>query len=262
MSKLLIGADPEVFVKDIKTEQIQSSIGVLPGSKKKPYRTKHGFVHKDNVLAEFSVKPSGTKTEFVVNVEASLYDVDMLLKKKGKTFAILASYELDEEYTSHYLANEFGCEADYNVWELDAYDRIFNSGQFGNLRTAGGHIHIGFPAEVTMELQISVVKACEYYIGLPSVFMDKDTVRKSLYGASGSFRPKPYGIEYRVPSNFWLSSRILRGWIFNQAIHAYKNYHVMDALPKDAVEEIRDTINKNDIVRAYQLCDYYGINYV
>lgn len=262
MSNLLIGADPEVFVADIVTGEIQSSIGVFPGTKTKPHKTKYGLVHKDNVLAEFSVKPSQIRSEFFMSVKNMLAVVDRLLSKHGKTYVIKASHELNEEYTSHYLAKRFGCVPDFNVWELDAYERVFNSGQFGNLRTAGGHIHIGFPHKVTMETQIEVVKACEFYIGLPSVFMDKDTVRKSLYGASGSFRPKEYGIEYRVPSNFWLKSNDLINWIYRAASRAYNEKHVITYLSEADLKEIRDTINNNDEDKALKLCDKYGVAYV
>ena len=31
-------------------------------------------------------------------------------------------------------------------------------------------------------------------------------MRRELYGAPGSFRPKPYGMEYRPLSNAWLKN--------------------------------------------------------
>jgi hypothetical protein len=33
----------------------------------------------------------------------------------------------------------------------------------------------------------------------------KDTVRPTMYGALGNFRPKSYGLEYRTLSNSWLN---------------------------------------------------------
>jgi hypothetical protein len=36
---------------------------------------------------------------------------------------------------------------------------------------------------------------------------DSDKKRRELYGALGAYRPKSYGVEYRVLSNAWLESK-------------------------------------------------------
>ena len=44
---------------------------------------------------------------------------------------------------------------------------------------------------------------------------DRDPLRRELYGKAGAFRPKPYGVEYRTPSNIWIRSRDMRRCIFD-----------------------------------------------
>jgi len=262
MRNLLVGADPEVFVQDIETKEICSSIDILPGTKEDPYKTKHGYVHRDNVLAEINVKPANNPTDFCKNVQNVLCDLKELLKERGKTYSVTTSHELHEKYISHYMAKRFSCDPDFNVWRLEDPPRIINSEDAGSLRTAGGHIHLGFPEEINMDNQLRVVKSCELYIGLPSVIMDKDKKRRSLYGSSGSFREKEYGIEYRVPSNFWLKEYYYMQWIFKAASNAWANRYEVDYLNEEQCKEIQHTINNNDIKNAKKLCNEYGISYV
>lgn len=259
MQQLLVGADVEVFVQDIESGVIESSIGIIPGSKDKPYKTKHGFIHKDNVLAEFNMPPADNRTAFRSNVLNVLADLKKVLAKQGKTYAIEASYILEDRYLNHYRAKRFGCDPDFNVWELHSPPRIIDSGLAGNLRTAGGHIHLGFPEKVTMEEQIMVAKSCELHIGLPSVILDNDTERKKLYGVSGVFRHKPYGIEYRVPSNFWIKNKELIDWAFKAAVYSYYSREYVLELTNEDTAEIQRTINNNDKDSAYQLCATHNI---
>ena len=44
-----------------------------------------------------------------------------------------------------------------------------------------------------------------------------------MYGAKGAFRPKHYGVEYRVPSNAWLRYPALHKWMFNITRTVYSN---------------------------------------
>ena len=46
-------------------------------------------------------------------------------------------------------------------------------------------------------------------MGLRTRSWDSDTNRMKLYGAAGACRVKPYGVEYRVPSNKWLADEQL-----------------------------------------------------
>jgi hypothetical protein len=66
-----------------------------------------------------------------------------------------------------------------------------------------------------MSACIALAKQLDYYLGIPSLIYDDGVKRRTLYGAPGAFRPKPYGMEYRVLSNAWLRSEGLMRWVFN-----------------------------------------------
>ena len=40
-----------------------------------------------------------------------------------------------------------------------------------------------------------------------------------MYGCAGAFRPKKYGMEYRVPSNYWIKNNKTIESVFNIAHH-------------------------------------------
>jgi len=59
---------------------------------------------------------------------------------------------------------------------------------------------------------LDTVKMLDLFVGIPAVLMEQGEnpkLRRRLYGKSGSFRYTPYGLEYRVLSNFWMASPAL-----------------------------------------------------
>ena len=258
MGIITIGADPEVFVKDGITGNIETSWGVVKGSKDKPFKTKHGFLHRDNVLAEMNVDPATTSSEFSTNVTAIMKDLTNMLSKNDKEISIISSNMMDIKYLSHYEAARFGCNTNLNCWDIDKPHKP-SAEEAGELRTASGHIHIGCDFDGALD-QISLAKACEVFIGLPSIAFDQDSLRRTLYGKAGSFRPKPYGVEYTVPSNFWLKNTELMRWVFRAAKAAvvnHKHFHINEAKG----EEIQHTINTCDQQQALKLCNEFGVDY-
>lgn len=255
---ITIGGDPEVFVRDVSSKAIESSIGILRGTKRKPFKTEHGYVHKDNVLAEMNIKPAKSLTQWVDNVQGIMGDLEKLLGDHGKEMAIISSNIMDLKYLEHYEAAHFGCNKNENCWDLLNPIKP-NAEDAGQLRTASGHIHIGFPF-TDMNDQLSAVRACELFIGVGSVAMDGDARRRTLYGKAGSFRPKPYGIEYTVPSNFWLTSEMRMEWIYTAAVLAVKKRKSYSGFILDHKDEIQQTINTCDKTSADKLLRAVGVS--
>lgn len=257
---LTIGGDVEVFVRDKSTKELDSAIYYLQGTKKNPQATAHGFVQYDNVLAEFNIEPADSPARFERNTSNIKQDLQAILLNQGKYIDISASHHMPDHALLHPEARVFGCEPDYNVWALEVEEPI-DALQVGNFRTAGGHIHIGWEemGEITVEEQMRVAKNCDLHLGLPSVLMDDDVKRRSLYGKAGHFRPKPYGIEYRVLSNFWIKSPTTMRWAYKQAVNAFiaGDYN---HTRKDA-RMIERAINTSDKKLAETLLHKYGIEY-
>jgi len=102
-------------------------------------------------------------------------------------------------------AMNFACDPDFDAYAGGA-ERT-NLPDMGRLRTCGGHVHVGgdfkcpdWVAVLFFELGLYTQYGSEYVC--PST-----TLRKNWYGRPGTFRPKPYGIEYRTMGNWWSYSR-------------------------------------------------------
>lgn len=257
MSALTIGHDAEVFVS--KHGTIADAIGLLGGTKESPLKVKQGALQEDNVLAELNIDPASTADEFVDNTNVVMEVLKGMLPD-GYDVVIQSSHHYEKEYLmgAHDQAMEFGCDPDYNCWTLDEND---TSSPLTTLRTAGGHVHIGFPEYVTDTEQVMVMRMCDYLLGLPSVLLDSDTERRSLYGSAGAYRPKPYGAEYRVLSNFWLKDEALMRWVHRQAVDCYNLRHsVKDMQVQLPNMELQRIINTSDKVEAAKWVQALNIN--
>jgi hypothetical protein len=119
-------------------------------------------------------------------------DPDRQLQFAKMSCTVFPSKELQ-----HPGALIFGCEPDFNAWtgQTNPQPIIPKPG----LRSAGGHIHME-----TFQDKRAIIQACDLTVGLATLFLEKTNLRRQIYGKAGAFRPKNYGVEYRVPSNFWI----------------------------------------------------------
>lgn len=237
---ITIGADPEVFLEE--QGKIVSAIGRIGGSKEKPLLVPFGALQEDNVLAEFNIEPVIDVQSFIRNI----YEVQKELQ--NRVFPAKLIYKPSHEFDADYLyscgpmALAFGCVADYDCWtgERNPIPSSPNKG----LRSGGGHIHVGctdYPAQ-------KIAQAMDLYVGTASIQLDKDKTRRELYGKSGAFRRKDYGAEYRVLSNFWLTSEQLITWVYNTTMMAINRIDSMreDMIKIGGLSTIRQCINNSD----------------
>lgn len=246
-----IGADPEVFIVN-KTGKIISSIGKIGGSKKRPRELGNGFfVQEDNVLMEFNIPPASSKEEFSTNIEVAKAMLEKLLPEDHSILvAPSAMLEPDQLYGK---AFQFGCDSDINAWS-GQQNPLCKAPKTG-LRSGGGHVHVGIN-DISM---IDLVKAMDLHIGVPSVLVDTDVDRRSLYGKAGAFRYKDFGVEYRTPSNFWIQSKELCDRVYDGVAKSIEFVKANKVITDEMGEMIQEAINTSDRALAVGLLHEYKI---
>jgi len=156
----------------------------------------------------------------------------------------------------HPLAFTFGCEPDFNAWTGEENPKPKPPHPF--MRSAGGHVHI----ETDLDPKL-VGRACDLFMGVPAVLMDNGAERKKLYGKAGAIRFKPYGVEYRTLSNFWIFDEKLIRWVWKNSKRALTEIkkgqdYFPESLDVDG-EKIQHCINNNDVKLAKELVKEYNI---
>jgi hypothetical protein len=251
------GCDPEMFLKDDKGVP-QSAYGIIPGTKQEPFKVEGGTVQVDGMAAEIGTDPAESFDEWNGHIVAVLRQLKEMLPS-GWGLGLEPSVRFSQEIMDAQpeTAKELGCDPDYNAWtgEVNPYPDTLNN---PCLRTFSGHLHIGWTEKniVTDELHVGncrdLVKQMDWFLGAWSVQKDPDKTRRQLYGKAGAFRPKPYGVEYRVLSNFWLKSKDSRRDVWNrtQAAIASMRENEMSKVHPNYSDEIVEIINasKRDAV--------------
>jgi hypothetical protein len=222
MNKILLGADPELFMRNPNTGDFVSAHGLVPGTKHEPHKVPYGAVQIDGTALEFNIEPAATVEEFSRNINAVRKTIAGYVPGYNVVAEPVAIYNKDYfDWDVPGSAKELGCDPDYCGWTLEVNPRPEPGER--PMRTAAGHIHIGWTDGADIfdkdhfEQCARVARQMDYYLGVHSLLWDKDGTRRELYGKAGAFRPKPYGVEYRVLSNRWLTSDGLIRWVYNQA---------------------------------------------
>jgi len=226
---ILIGADPELFVK--KAGKLISGFNLIPGTKEEPHKVERGAVQVDGMALEFNVDPSTNADEFCSSIDAVIAQLQELVPDCELVAEPVAHFgkELMDEQPAE--AVELGCDPDYTAYDTGLQENPIPD-VTADFRTGAGHIHIGWCEDVDphssdhVEMCKSLVRNLDLLIGVPFLLFDTDHKRRELYGKAGSFRPKPYGCEYRVLSNKWVGNEEITRWIYKQihiAIDALKS---------------------------------------
>jgi hypothetical protein len=262
-NKITIGADPEMFLINKTTKEPISAEGIINGTKEEPFpiTDKGHFLQLDNVMCEYCIPPSENLNDFIHNINFVKLFLETELNKINISLDIVASKVFYKNQLNTENAMRFGCDPDYNAYTKEK-NEIINDEIISkiNFRSAGGHIHVGYenPNE---ENSLSIIKAMDLFLGVPSILMDSDKKRRSLYGKAGAYREKPYGFEYRTLSCFWTKNDDLIKWAYENTIEAINFIEKNGNNPFNKLTEemIQKAINNQDEVLCRQLISEYKI---
>lgn len=269
-----LGCDPELFVTNLEGMP-RSAHGLIPGTKEAPHKVNKGAVQVDGMALEFNIDPVESEDEWVDNISTVMRELRAMVPEDYK-FKITPSVNFNHKHLSAQPeeAKELGCMPD-----LNAYTMQENPRPNGNttLRTASGHIHIGFTEGADPKDEEHIIRCCtlakhlDFYLGLRSLEWDRDQTRRRLYGNPGAVRIKPYGVEYRVLSNAWLEKEELVRFVYKQTLACIEDLKTNGALktverafrlpPVDPYDMVKKDIDRGRVFYARTL-DPHRLNKV
>lgn len=248
----LIGADPELFIFDKAAQQHVSAYGQLPGDKRNPFVVDKGAVQVDGLAFEFNIQPAADLETFIENITAVTGTMQRLVEAKSKSYElrITPTAVFPREYFDKLPmdAKKLGCDPDYDAYTGEENVPPETTESF---RTGSGHLHVGWTDfksagdQDHFEACRVAARQLDYGLYTPSLLWDDDTKRRKLYGRIGSFRQKPYGVEWRPLSNSWVSDVELQAWVFKASKHSMGlmtngAFLEKDSFLKSCVDEIRN----------------------
>lgn len=260
-NQFAIGADPEIFVAD--QSGLRSIIGTIGGTKENPrplMELGDGFaVQEDNVALEFNIPASRSRADFIHNILTAREFLNSLVQDSfGLHLVNTSAAEFPAEELTHPKALEFGCDPDFNAWTRRKNPRP--KADSAALRSCGGHVHIGYQFK-DKDQALEAIRGMDLMLGVPSILMDRGELRKKLYGKAGAFRYKPYGVEYRTLSNFWVFDEKLIGWVYDNTAKVLNAVQSGDSFLQYA-DVITSCINNNDKDLAAKLVQQFNLEVV
>jgi len=241
----IVGNDVEFFLQDVD-KKIVPAWDLIGGTKSHPLKVNGGYVSEDGISAEVSTTPAANEQEFVENLTTIITSLKEIVEPVRLKLLTSASVVLDKELLSNPSSKIVGCDEDYDPWGRKITINKRPTYARKDFRCSGGHVHVSHPIFMHDEWRRVGAQLFDIYLGLPAVLLDRDINRRSMYGNPGAHRPTSYpdgscGIEYRVLSNFWVSSETLQRWVYRQTIRM-----VEDLLQRE--KEGNYKVNREDVL--------------
>lgn len=232
---ITLGADPEFFLRDTRTGQVEPAIGLLGGTKDKPVQipgAPSGFtMQEDNVMVEFNIPPCQDEYSFAENIRVAvrLLDDHVTRVSDGRLERDMrASRLFAHTNLTHDQARQFGCSPDFDAYRqgqpFEAVSPLALEEREGAWRFAGGHVHVGYNGVLDYDIPHFVVAHfMDLFLGSRMVSYEaQQGKRGELYGLPGRFRPTSYGIEYRSLSNLWIHDQSISAEVGMHALQAFQ----------------------------------------
>ena len=260
-----VGHDAEFFVSD-NSGNIVPVCEKVGGTKSKPLDLEGSCygttIQEDGVALELGMSPVHP-LEFSGIAYHSVLEASAWLLKKGLSVQhAISSHEFAPELLSKYpQANEIGCMPDRNAWERGQKRMPILIGDLGNNRFTGGHLHFSYECEGTgvshkakngtptwAIVQMLDALALSFWAYYDAKLQSK---RAAFYGLPGLYRNKPYGLEYRTPTNHSVIGN--ESYVNDFIIRCSTVVQACAELSAHKVREFYDTIPWPDVARMLDL---------
>jgi len=241
-----VGSDPEFFF--IRDGEVVPSAEVLPENSRN--------VARDGFQGELHPAPSGCRVSAGSFLARAIFNARGYAREVGAELSFEPGHIISDEVWKKASPEmkRFGCNPTLSAQEKNPH-RV--TGLRERFRAGAGHIHLGNTMLRTnrtdQELAERFVKTLDIVAGNTLVLIDRDplnAVRRKNYGRAGEYRLKSYGLEYRVPSNFWLKHYAL--WSF--ASQLCRN--AMAIVEQNRDKELMSMISMKDVKKAINNNDY------
>lgn len=233
------GSDPEVFIVNDKNYcvppvyfRLNELIEVQDNSNEQHpvfYKDDRIKIIEDGSAFEFNTKPTDDPHEYYDIVQHGINILNKIIPSEYKVSVSpvvkfsLSKFVYDNHLKPFYeYCCRFGCDPDIDIYS-GLYCQQVNASKIKE-RYGGGHIHISSNNDYNIkessgipELNDNVIKQTKLFdivLGNAFVLQSKipglDIARQKYYGRPGKIRIQnygnTYGIEYRTPSNSWITN--------------------------------------------------------
>lgn len=251
IGKFTIGTDQEMFA--VREKDYISAIPLIKGTKEDPEPLPSGgSIQHDNVAVEFAIDPATSKVDLIQKIGNALQDVMNYLPYDVK-IDVTPSAVFPDDQLKDPEASEIGCDPDFDAWDGGKKNEPPQGFAKQPMRTAGGHIHVGFVKGSRNNFlesklgRIHIVKMFDLFHGVVFSVLDSSTEalrRRELYGKPGCYRLTNYGVEYRTLSNFWINSPELVALVYHLTndvlglIRDKKSISLLQSVSGERIQEI------------------------
>lgn len=235
------GSDPEMFI--LKDGKVVPSVFIIPEDDQ--------AVTRDGFQVELHPGVNNCREVAGSNIARCLMQARDYARGIGAELSFGVGVRIDDETwkKSPISLRRFGCNPTENSYG-DKKRRV--TGMRERFRAGGGHIHVGLYPNLKGGDYNKMVMLMDIFAGNTMVILDQDESnieRRKNYGRAGEFRPKPYGLEYRVLSNFWLRHYTLwsmASGLVRNALGLMAAGLGDELISRFDMNKVREAINNND----------------
>lgn len=246
---LTFGADPEIFAGYSKKGKVyveppvifRTELGVnadLSNPKHPVFLEKEGItLMEDGAAFEFTIPPTKKADEMFKNIQLGINMLKEIISSLDSNYFTWARPVINFDISRFNLEKcgrdiwgcmIFGCDPDLDAMDLGYKSDILDVSTH-EFRYGGGHFHIGSESSEEINLihtnPLPFIRLLAVTVGnlviAKSIFPKEERQRAFHYGKPGRYRIQKWGIEYRAPSNSWISNIETTEEMFNAVEFAF-----------------------------------------